>query len=69
MDGDETAVGRPVADGYRVIRTFHLSIFEAKEIPGPVNPYCIVLFDDIKQARTTTRSGEAPFWGETFKFT
>ncbi|KAJ3042116.1 Ras GTPase-activating protein 1 [Rhizophlyctis rosea] len=57
------------ADGYRILRTFHLSIFEAKEIPGPVNPYCIVLFDDIKQARTTTKSGEAPFWGETFTFT
>ncbi|KAJ3052857.1 Ras GTPase-activating protein 1 [Rhizophlyctis rosea] len=71
LNGEESgSVGRQEGDGgYRVLRTFHLSIFEAKEIPGPVNPYCIVLFDDIKQARTTTRSGEAPFWGETFKFT
>ncbi|KAJ3291664.1 Ras GTPase-activating protein 1 [Borealophlyctis nickersoniae] len=56
-------------DEFRLVRSLHLSIIEAKEIPGPVNPYCIVLFDDIKQARTTAKPGEAPFWGENFYFT
>ncbi|KAI8855111.1 hypothetical protein BC829DRAFT_485678 [Chytridium lagenaria] len=60
-------------NGYRLIRSLHLSIMEAKELPAPpgsrlINPYCMVLFDDVKQAKTSIKSGESPFWGESFTF-
>ncbi|KAJ3083733.1 Ras GTPase-activating protein 1 [Quaeritorhiza haematococci] len=35
---------------------------------GNLYPYCVVLFDDVKQARTGTKAGDNPFWGETFYF-
>ncbi|KAJ3189773.1 Ras GTPase-activating protein 1 [Gaertneriomyces sp. JEL0708] len=60
-------------DAVQIVRTFQISILDAKELPsspglGDVRPYCIVLFDDVKQARTMTKSGDAPFWGEEFEF-
>ncbi|TPX70902.1 hypothetical protein SpCBS45565_g01494 [Spizellomyces sp. 'palustris'] len=60
-------------EGYLTVRSFQLSVLEAKELPstpglGGLNPYCIVLFDDVKQARTTTKSGDTPFWGDEYEF-
>ncbi|KAJ3102870.1 Ras GTPase-activating protein 1 [Phlyctochytrium planicorne] len=60
-------------NGFRLIRSLNLSIMEAKDLPylsgvRTINPYCMVLFDDIKQAKTSMKLGENPFWGETFTF-
>ncbi|KAJ3154929.1 Ras GTPase-activating protein 1 [Geranomyces michiganensis] len=59
-------------DGFTITRSFTLSVMEAKELKGSqgltgLNPYCIALLDDVKQSRTTTKSGDAPFWGEDFE--
>ncbi|KAI9102621.1 hypothetical protein DFS34DRAFT_609914 [Phlyctochytrium arcticum] len=58
---------------YIIRRSFQLSIMEAKELPqtptlGGLNPYCIVLFDDVKQGRTTTKNTDMPFWGDEYEF-
>ncbi|KAJ3149337.1 Ras GTPase-activating protein 1 [Geranomyces michiganensis] len=56
-------------------RSLGLWVMEAKDlkVSAPnnaksLNPYCVVLFNDIKQARTGTKREEAPFWGEEFRF-
>lgn len=34
-----------------------------------MNPYCVILFDDIKQAKTSTKQGtNSPSWHESFLF-
>ncbi|KAI8590146.1 hypothetical protein BDZ88DRAFT_415699 [Geranomyces variabilis] len=58
--------------GFTIARSFNLSVMEAKELKGSqgltgLNPYCIALLDDVKQSRTTTKNGDAPFWGEDFE--
>ncbi|KAI8917019.1 hypothetical protein DFJ77DRAFT_328679 [Powellomyces hirtus] len=59
--------------GFTVTRSFQLSVMEAKDLKGSqglsgLNPYCIALLDDVKQSRTSTKAGDAPFWGEDFEF-
>ncbi|KAI9205872.1 Rho GTPase activation protein [Polychytrium aggregatum] len=51
-------------------RSLQLWITEAKDMGGAQKyaPYCVVLLNDIKQARTTTKHGDSPFWGEDFRF-
>ncbi|KAJ3176838.1 Ras GTPase-activating protein 1 [Geranomyces variabilis] len=56
-------------------RSLGLWVMEAKDLKvaasstsKSLHPYCVVLFNDIKQARTGIRSEEAPFWGEEFRF-
>jgi hypothetical protein len=61
-------------DSYRIYRSLQLGIMEAKDLPfvsspsRTLNVYCVVYFDDTKQARTVTKSGDVFFWGETFTF-
>jgi hypothetical protein len=34
-----------------------------------MNPYCVILFDDIKQAKTSTKQAtNSPYWNESFFF-
>lgn len=57
-------------------RSLGLWVMEAKDLKVPgasnssksLNPYCVVLFNDIKQARTGVKNEDAPFWGEEFRF-
>ncbi|KAI8911358.1 hypothetical protein DFJ77DRAFT_512364 [Powellomyces hirtus] len=57
-------------------RSLVLWVMEAKDLKLPgshassrsLNPYCVLLFNDVKQARTSIKSDEAPFWGEEFRF-
>ncbi|KAJ3137521.1 Ras GTPase-activating protein 1 [Geranomyces variabilis] len=56
-------------------RSLGLWVMEAKDLKlsassagKSLSPYCVVLFNDIKQARTGIKSEEAPFWGEEFRF-
>ncbi|KAI8808898.1 hypothetical protein BJ742DRAFT_806797 [Cladochytrium replicatum] len=73
-------ISSPVArlpTDYREVRSLSVSVAEAKDLPAPtlsggrsaggVNPYCVILLDDIKQARTTSKSGDSPFWSESFQ--
>ncbi|KAJ3414308.1 Ras GTPase-activating protein 1 [Chytridiales sp. JEL 0842] len=59
---------------FRSYKSIQLSIMEAKELPyisSPsrlLNAYCIAYFDDVKQARTAIKPGDAPFWAESFTF-
>ncbi|KAJ3316418.1 Ras GTPase-activating protein 1, partial [Blyttiomyces sp. JEL0837] len=68
----ETGLNKALADGeggYIVARNLELGIVEAKDLPSGsrgLSPYCGVYLDDIKQARTSTKAGESPFWGENF---
>ncbi|KAJ3218556.1 Ras GTPase-activating protein 1 [Dinochytrium kinnereticum] len=60
-------------NGFRLIRSLNLSIMEAKDLPSfsgsrSFSPYCMILFDDVKQAKTTMKLGDNPFWGESFTF-
>ncbi|KAI8822018.1 uncharacterized protein EV422DRAFT_566445 [Fimicolochytrium jonesii] len=59
-------------------RSLQLWVMEAKEMKAPstsalgpvgksINPYCIVLLNDVKQARTSVKSDDSPFWGEEFR--
>lgn len=62
----------PPQQGQSTVRSLRLWVMEAKDLgslttANKLNPYCVVLFNDIKQARTGVRSGEAPFWGEEFR--
>ncbi|KAJ3051557.1 Ras GTPase-activating protein 1 [Rhizophlyctis rosea] len=56
--------------GTNLVRSLHLWVMEAKELVGPkgANPYAVVLFNDIKQAKSSVKSGESVFWGEEFVF-
>ena len=56
--------------GTNLVRSLHLWVMEAKELVGPkgCNPYAVVLFNDIKQAKSSVKSGESVFWGEEFVF-
>ncbi|KAJ3188942.1 Ras GTPase-activating protein 1 [Gaertneriomyces sp. JEL0708] len=73
VDGSES---EPAAEGNKnrkLVRSMCLWVMEAKDLRlgsggKIVSPYCIVLFNDVKQARTGMRSGESPFWGEEFRF-
>lgn len=49
-------------------RSMRLWLVEAKDLPAKSNPFCVVLLDNVKQARTQVRSGDSPFWGEEFSF-
>ncbi|KAJ3016285.1 Ras GTPase-activating protein 1 [Thoreauomyces humboldtii] len=58
---------------FTVVRSFSLAVTEAKDLKAShglaaLNPYCIALLDDVKQARSTTKNGDAPFWGDEFDF-
>ncbi|TPX63672.1 hypothetical protein SpCBS45565_g06426 [Spizellomyces sp. 'palustris'] len=67
-------VESPKQDGTNV-RSMRLWVMEAKDLKSSstglgksINPYCVVLFNDVKQARTGIRNEESPFWGEEFRF-
>ncbi|KAJ3188980.1 hypothetical protein HK101_009062 [Irineochytrium annulatum] len=63
-------------NGFRLIRSLELGIMEAKDLPGTLvsggarglSPFGVIMFDEVKQARTSTKSGDTPFWGENFFF-
>ncbi|KAI9091796.1 hypothetical protein DFS34DRAFT_653256 [Phlyctochytrium arcticum] len=56
------------------VRSIRLWVMEAKELKSPnannksISSYCVVLFNDVKQARTGIKVDESPFWGEEFRF-
>ncbi|KAI9197188.1 uncharacterized protein BJ171DRAFT_229349 [Polychytrium aggregatum] len=59
----------------RALQTLQVWVMEVRDLPLGRNvtrekaqPYCIVLLDDVRQARTTIKQGTTPFWGETFQF-
>ncbi|KAI8801205.1 hypothetical protein BJ742DRAFT_37566 [Cladochytrium replicatum] len=61
----------------RQTKRLHLWIMEAKDLQACQNSksslaggplYCEVLLDDIRQAKTSSKSLESLFWGEDFKF-
>ncbi|KAI8930186.1 hypothetical protein BC831DRAFT_110753 [Entophlyctis helioformis] len=72
----ETARNESLANDSSVkfSRSFWLKIIEAKDLRTPSSvrstlaPYCAVVFDDVKFARSTIKSGETPMWGEAFSF-
>ncbi|KAJ3012327.1 Ras GTPase-activating protein 1 [Thoreauomyces humboldtii] len=57
-------------------RSLGLWVMEAKDLKvagtntsNPrLNPFCVVLLNDVKQARTSVKKEDAPFWGEEFAF-
>jgi len=54
-----------------LVRSLQLWVMEAKDLQSggkTSNPYCVVLFNDVKQAKTGTKAGESVFWGEEFRF-
>ncbi|KAI9357960.1 hypothetical protein DFJ73DRAFT_758094 [Zopfochytrium polystomum] len=57
-------------DSYRLVRTLDVTVSEAKDLHGATraNYYCVIQLDDVKHARTATKVGDAPFWGESFSF-
>lgn len=62
-----------INEQYREIRSIQVSICEAKAIPSlpnikTLNPYAVILFDDVKCARTGIKTGDCPLWGEEFQF-
>ncbi|KAI8822597.1 uncharacterized protein EV422DRAFT_405988 [Fimicolochytrium jonesii] len=72
-DGVRSQVSENEEEDYAVIRSFQLSVMEAKDLHSPapnsdMSVYCIALLDDVKQARTTKKGATAPFWGEEFEF-
>ncbi|KAJ3099872.1 hypothetical protein HDU97_002701 [Phlyctochytrium planicorne] len=58
--------------GIGTVRSLQLWVTEAKDLVGPssgkCSTYCIVLFNDLKQARTCVKTGLSPFWGEEYRF-
>ncbi|KAJ3280051.1 Ras GTPase-activating protein 1, partial [Borealophlyctis nickersoniae] len=64
-------LGSAGVDGHNLARSLQLWVMEAKELQAGgkgANPYCVVLFNDVKQARTSAKSGDSVFWGEEFRF-
>ncbi|ORY41094.1 hypothetical protein BCR33DRAFT_719172 [Rhizoclosmatium globosum] len=61
-------------NGCRSIRSIEVGVIEAKDLiiddfgQTGINPYCTIIFQDLKVAKTKAKSGEAPFWGEDFFF-
>ncbi|KAJ3217956.1 Ras GTPase-activating protein 1 [Dinochytrium kinnereticum] len=55
-----------------IVRSMQLWVTEAKDLAGAssgkCNTYCIILFNDMKQARTCVKGGLSPFWGEEYRF-
>jgi hypothetical protein len=64
--------------GFRQVRSVSIGVVEAKDVSltssltsssavsRGFNLYFKVFLDEIKMARTSTKQGDAPFWGETF---
>jgi len=58
---------------FQIRRNLIVSILEARELVTPdkkknIEPYVVVLLNDIKKAKTSIKSGSEPFWREEFKF-
>jgi hypothetical protein len=58
---------------FQIRRNLTVSILEARDLittdkKKNIEPYVVVLLNDIKKAKTTVKSGSDPFWREEFKF-
>ncbi|KAJ1568352.1 Ras GTPase-activating protein 1 [Cladochytrium tenue] len=58
------------SEASRVMRSLDVTISEAKDLPAGSKPgyYCVLFLDDVKHARTSTKPGVSPFWGENYAF-
>lgn len=62
--------------GVRQLRSLHLTVVEARRLPKHSHPFCRVVLDDMKVARTQTKppnkdtqkDGCEVIWEEAFKF-
>ncbi|OUM61749.1 hypothetical protein PIROE2DRAFT_12152, partial [Piromyces sp. E2] len=58
---------------FQIRRNLSVSILEARDLitidkRKNIEPYVVVLLNDIKKAKTSIKSGSDPFWREEFKF-
>jgi len=58
---------------FQIRRNLMVSILEARDLISSdkrknIEPYVVVLLNDIKKAKTSIKSGSEPFWREEFKF-
>jgi len=58
---------------FQIRRNLVVSILEARDLISTdkrksMEPYVVVLLNDIKKAKTTVKTGSEPFWREEFKF-
>jgi len=58
---------------FQIRRNLSVSILEARELATVdkrknIEPYVVVLLNDIKKAKTSVKTGSDPFWREEFKF-
>ncbi|KXS19801.1 hypothetical protein M427DRAFT_143104 [Gonapodya prolifera JEL478] len=58
------------AVGYKTTRSLDIKVLEAKDIVSgaPADVYCVVLLNDLRQAKTRPCHGSNPFWGESYIF-
>ncbi|KAI8829715.1 hypothetical protein BJ741DRAFT_622171 [Chytriomyces cf. hyalinus JEL632] len=59
---------------YRLVRSVELTVMESKELDigdldiKTLNAFCTIQLGDLKVAKTRSKEGDAPFWGEEFFF-
>ena len=59
----------------RIVQHLTISVIEVKDLPtspmvtkNNMKPYCVVMLDDVKHAKTLPKVGCCAFWNETFTF-
>ena len=59
----------PKVPKLREVRSLTLTIAEAQRLKSKLvtNPYCVVMLNDVKVARTKVKVGQEPVFDETFE--